>query len=656
MRELFYILQQAGLKWFQASRQALNLRLKVKKSSAKFIAIQYLKAKEAKVNLELKDLRNYHWHTGNNKEKTENIVQILIGAKRSNIKTDIEKLGKFENSGGNPAKLIEAQKNIKNASLDIPINVLETLSMSGGDITVFVKILLKAQKANLELDLPKLVNENLSDENMDKVVNVLIKALKAGLFITHKEEANIQDKNTGIIDLRISQKNILDHLRVGIDIEKYISAMIIAKKAGISIDKEALDIHYLTNGDMEKLVKTFIKAEKSGLDLNQKEISEYNIEGRDIGSLIKNLIKARQAGLNLSLDEIIEYYRMKGDASEFINALIRDKEQNLGIGKKELGDHFSAGVNLKDYIKVREILKNSPDIDLSTEEINNHYLKGGNIAACVFAILYAKQHNLNISPQAILATDLLPNLDVNKMLEWAVNPQTKEVTPCIPIVTKDGIQVIPKLKVSLRGIISNYYRGSNEEVLFERINEALTHEIAKCNNHHEVLNNLSVIAKKIQIRLAGKLKTIDNISSGNKFEIEDEIEAANQKEILLNKSSKYEILDIKIYDLEIGKDTLAEHKIHHAKHEAHLAEIHYKERIIKAQAEKEEAEAQLVKSKVALQKGMAEALKNGTFNYSQYQKDRLLFEENDNAHQRHGHEKHNDGHGHGLGHEHGHEH
>ena len=118
----------------------------------------------------------------------------------------------------------------------------------------------------------------------------------------------------------------------------------------------------------------------------------------------------------------------------------------------------------------------------------------------------------------------------------------------------------------------------------------------------------------------------------NKFIVEDEIKEYNEKEIRLNKSSAYDILDIKMYDLEVGKDTLAEHKTHHAEHEKHLAEIHFHERQAKANAEEAEAKVELLRAQALMHKGIAEGFKNGNFKYSDYQKDRLLFHNEDNRH------------------------
>lgn len=627
------------------SRFSINYGiLKLQGINVEFILDQYVKATQVHVPLTLKDLKEYHLRYPKN---TENMINVLIRAKRSGVKTDINKLETFELAGGNSAQLVAAQKDIKNADINVSREILETHSLYGGSIKTFVEILLRAKKANLELNLQKLVEENLSDEDMRKIVNTLIKIKKAGLYITpdelKKEHEAHPAKENEKFDLRISQQSLLEHFRAGIDIEKYAAAMITAKKAGIEIDKDALNIHYLTDGDVEKLVSTMIKAEKAGLQLSQKEISEHNIEGRDIGKIIKNLIKAHQAGLDLSIEEMVEYYRLSGDSEDLVIALIKDKEEHLGIGKKELEDHFLAGADVLSYVKAREILKNQPDFGLSVEEINSHYLKGGNVLKCLFAIMYARKNDININPGLVLKIDLIPGKDIDEITEWAVNPSILNVDPPAKVIAKDGIQIIPKLRVTVRGKFDNYLKGSRETILFGRVNEALTYEVSQFGSYKEVLNNLDKISDNILRRLSGKMR-IPERTDINKFELEDEIQAANQKEIHLNKSSALELLDIKIYDIEIGEDTLAKYKTEHAEHETHLAEIHFRERITKAQAEEAEARVQLLKAKAKLQHDMAEGFKNGSLKYSDYQKDKLLFESDEKKKSHGGSDTHGGGH------------
>ncbi len=621
------------------------LKLRLQKMPVKFLFEQYVKALEVNVALDFSDLRDYFQTSG--EEKTATMVNVLIRAKRAGVRIDINDLEKFEISGGNPEQLVKALKVVKNADVDVSRDVLESHSLYGGDIAAFVEIILRAKKANLKLDLQSLVEENLSDAEMKKIVDILIKAQKAGLYVSDNkmdmsDEAKGENQNA---DLRISQQSILGHFRANIDIEKYANAMIRAKKSGIELDKHALEIHYLTDGDMEKLVNTMIKAERADLNITQKELVEHNVEGRDIGKIVKNIIKAKQAGLDLTIDELIDFHRIGGDVDDFVKALISAKKNHLGIGKKELEEHFLAGANIKEYVKARKIVADNKQLGLTKEDLDMHYIRGGHLLKVLFALMYARQNNIDFPAGMALKFDLI--YDINEILDWAINPQVFKVKNPVTIVGKDGVQITPKLTVTVRGKIALYVKGSKEEVLFGRINEAVAEEVLYYDGYKETLNNLNKISENVRRRMQGKLKPQykDGVS---KYEIEDETAQINETEQKLNASSAYEVLDIKIYDIEIGTDTLADFKTHHAEHEKHLAEIHLEEKIAHAKADEAVANARLAEAKAKVEEGVAEGFRTGTMNMSDKLKREILFsKETDTQHGRQ-----HDGNAHGKGNKH----
>lgn len=589
-----------------------------------FILEQFVRASEVNVSLDFDDLKDYYLTT--DEEKTRNMVNVLIRAKRAGVRITINELEKFEISGGDVEQLVTALKIVKNASIDISRDVLETHSLYGGNIETFVEIMLRSKKANLQLNLQELVEENLTDEAMKQVVDVLIRAKKSELYISEAEYSELKKGEDGkVMDLRISQKSILEHYRAKIDIEKYVNAMIRAKKAGIDIDKEALNIHYLTDGDMEKLVKTMIQAERAGIEISQTDLVKNNLEGRDVGNIIKYIIRAKQAGIEITADELIEFNRIDGDVDDFVNALIMSKKFKLGIGKKELLDHHLAGAKIMDYVKCREILNNTPDLNITIDTINSHYLKGGNILKTLNAILYARKNNVSISVGTAFALDLLKKDDIFEIVKWAVNPQVFDVEPYAKVVTKDGIQITLKTRVTVRGIADLFMRGSREKLLFSRINEATAEEIPKYESYKEVLKSLNTIADHVFGKLTASAKAMP-IEGLNKFEVEEFYTKLNEKEAKLNQSSAYEVLDIKIYDIIVGEDTLAEYKLRAARHNKEIADIHAQEHSAHAHGQEVDAKIRLINAKAKVQEGMAEAFKNGGMDFKNYQTEKHIFD------------------------------
>ncbi len=620
-------------------------KLKQQKLPIQFLFAQYVKAMEVNLNLEFEDLREYLQTT--DEAHTENMIHTLIRAKRAGVNVNINDLEKFELSGGNPEKLVAALKVVQNANIDISREILESHSLYGGDIEAFVEIILRAKKASLDLNLQDLVEENLNDEDLKKIVNIMIRVKKAGLFITNEEQKKIkagESENTNPnADLRISQQSLLEHFRANIDIEKYASAMILAKKAGIEIDRQAMNIHYLTDGDMEKLVNTMIKAERSDLNITQKELVDHNIEGRDIENIIKHIIKAKQAELDLTIDELVDYHRLGIDVEKFVKALINAKKNHLGIGKKELEEHHLAGADVLNYVTARKLIADNPQLNLKKEDIDDHYLKGGNVLKVIYAMQYAIRNNIALPAPMALQFDLI--FDLDKLLDWSINPQVMKVEPPITVVGKDGIQLTPKLTVTVRGKLPLYTKGSKDYVLFERINEAVAEEIHRHKTYKDVLGSLDRIAENVRRRLQGNLR-VPKVEGVSKYETEDEIALINATEQKLNESSAYEVLDIKVYDLEIGHDTLANFKIHHAEHEKHLAEIHLHQEVAHSKAEEAKAKVRLTEAKAKVEEGIAEGFRNGTMNMTDKLKREILFPKEKEETHGHGSNEHHDEHEH----------
>jgi uncharacterized protein YqfA (UPF0365 family) len=246
--------------------------------------------------------------------------------------------------------------------------------------------------------------------------------------------------------------------------------------------------------------------------------------------------------------------------------------------------------------------------------------------------MYARKNNVAISVGTAFTFDLTPNFDITEIVKWAVNPMILQVEPTIKIVVKDGILISPKISVTVRGKIELYANGSREGVLFGRINEAVSEELTKFDTHSDVLKNLNSIAISVFEKITGERRLISKTGL-NKFETEDELKKINKTEHKLNESGALEVLDIRITELVIGEDTLADYKIQQAKHAHEVAKIEAEEHTIKIHAEEAEARVRLIEAKAKVHEGMAEAMRNSKSSpemfeklYSKYQTEKNIFE------------------------------
>lgn len=61
-----------------------------------------------------------------------------------------------------------------------------------------------------------------------------------------------------------------------------VNSMIEGKKAGISLQRNDLEAHYLAGGHVEKVVHALVSAEKANLDLDFKTATAIDLAGRDV--------------------------------------------------------------------------------------------------------------------------------------------------------------------------------------------------------------------------------------------------------------------------------------------------------------------------------------------------------------------------------------
>jgi uncharacterized protein YqfA (UPF0365 family) len=204
------------------------------------------------------------------------------------------------------------------------------------------------------------------------------------------------------------------------------------------------------------------------------------------------------------------------------------------------------------------------------------------------------------------------------VVKWAVHPQIIKIDP-ITVITKDGFEIKLWVNVMVRGRVEQYFRGSREEVLTSRVNEAVVKEIELKNSYREVLESLNEIAEKLFKRLTVRMKAEEFPELDA-----EEIQLSNEKEAKLNEGSAFEILDINIPNIEMGKDALAQIKKEMADLEKILAKTESDKRKSTAIAQELEAKAKLIEAEAELQRGMAHAFKEGKMDTKEYHKKKIF--------------------------------
>ena len=230
--------------------------------------------------------------------------------------------------------------------------------------------------------------------------------------------------------------------------------------------------------------------------------------------------------------------------------------------------------------------------DVKRDELEAHYLAGGNIEKVVHALVSASKANIDLTFQMATAIDLAGR-DVFEAVQMSVNPKVID-TPPVSAVAINGIQLIAKARVTVRANIKQLVGGAGEETILARVGEGIVSSIGSALSHKSVLENPDSISKVV-------------LAKG------------------LDAGTAFEILSIDIADIDIGKNIGAELQMDQAEADKNIAQAKAEERRAMAVAEEQEmrAKAQEARAKVILAEAeiplaIADAFRNGNLGVMDY--------------------------------------
>ncbi|MCB0395814.1 MAG: flotillin-like protein FloA [Flavobacteriales bacterium] len=240
------------------------------------------------------------------------------------------------------------------------------------------------------------------------------------------------------------------------------------------------------------------------------------------------------------------------------------------------------------------ITSHKAGLKLVTNELEAHYLAGGNVNNVVNALISADKANISLDFKAATAIDLAGR-DVFEAVQMSVNPKVID-TPPVTAVAKDGIQLIAKARVTVRANIRQLVGGAGEDTILARVGEGVVSSIGSAGSHKDVLENPDSISKVVLAK---------GLDSGTAFEI----------------------LSIDIADVDIGKNIGAVLQIDQAEADKSIAQAKAEERRAMAVAleqemvaKAQEARAKVIEAEAEVPKAMAEAFRSGNLGIMDYYK------------------------------------
>jgi uncharacterized protein YqfA (UPF0365 family) len=242
-------------------------------------------------------------------------------------------------------------------------------------------------------------------------------------------------------------------------------------------------------------------------------------------------------------------------------------------------------------------------IELSIDDLEAHFLAGGNLVPTVQAIIAAQKAGIELNWQRACAIDLATKGSGKSILEAVRTSVDPKVIDCpnpaggrstIDGVAKDGIQVKAKARVTVRTNLDRFVGGAKEDTIIARVGEGIVTTIGSAESYKVVLESPDSISKTV-------------LSRG------------------LDVGTAFEILSIDIADVDIGENVGA--KLQEAQAEANKSIAQAQAEIRRAaavaleqemKARVQEMQAKVVEAQAQVPLAMAEAFRKGSLGIMDY--------------------------------------
>ena len=244
-------------------------------------------------------------------------------------------------------------------------------------------------------------------------------------------------------------------------------------------------------------------------------------------------------------------------------------------------------------------------IDISIDDIEAHFLAGGNVVPTIQALIAAQKAGIELSWNRACAIDLATKGSGKSVVEAVRTSVDPKVIDCpnpeagrttIDGVAKDGIQVKVKARVTVRTHLDRFVGGAKEETIIARVGEGIVSTIGTSETYKTVLESPDRISKTVLARG-------------------------------LDVGTAFEILSIDIADVDVGENVGA--KLQEAQAEANKSIAQAQAEIRRAaavaveqemKARVQEMQAEVVRAQAEVPKAMAEAFRSGRLGVMDYYK------------------------------------
>ena len=127
-------------------------------------------------------------------------------------------------------------------------------------------------------------------------------------------------------------------------------------------------------------------------------------------------------------------------------------------------------------------------LNISTSQLETHYLSGGRVPTVVTALIAADRAKIDLPWDTACAIDLAGR-DILEAVQTSVNPKVIDCPTqhsgraTIDAVAQDGIQLRARARVTVRANIARLVGGATEETIVARVGEGIVTTIGSSTSH-----------------------------------------------------------------------------------------------------------------------------------------------------------------------------
>jgi len=238
-------------------------------------------------------------------------------------------------------------------------------------------------------------------------------------------------------------------------------------------------------------------------------------------------------------------------------------------------------------------------LNVSTNQLETHYLARGDVPRVVRALIAADRAKISLPWDTACAIDLAGR-DILDAVQTSVKPKVIDCPSresgklTIDAVAQDGIQLKARARVTVRANLERLVGGALEETIIARVGEGIVTTIGSATSHKAVLENPDRISKVV-------------LEKG------------------LDAGTAFEILSVDIADIDVGENIGAKIQGDQAEADKRRFQAEAEKRRAMAVAQEQEFQAEVQKNRALVvlaeaevPRAMAEAFRSGNMGIMDY--------------------------------------